>query len=61
MVGESSQATVKVICSPYSRIIGKIFQNPGDAGMHITSVARLGLDITHSMTDWIDQEQMNEQ
>ena len=31
---------------PQPRIIGKIFQNPGDAGMHITSVARLRLDTT---------------
>ena len=55
MVGESSKATVEVICSPCPRIIGKIFQNPGDAGMHITSVARLRLDTTHGITDWNDQ------
>ena len=41
MVGESSKAAVEVICSPCPRIIGKIFQNPGDAGMYIISVARL--------------------
>ena len=52
MVGESSKATVKVICSPYPQIIGKIFQNPGDAGMYIISVARLRLDTTHGTTDW---------
>ena len=55
MVGESSKATVEVICSPYPRIIGKIFQNPGDAGMHVTSVARLRLDTTHGTTDWNEQ------
>ena len=54
-VGESSKATVEVICSPHPRIIGKIFQNPGDAGMHITSVARLRLDTTYSTTDWNEQ------
>ena len=55
MVGESSEATVEVIYSPYSRIIGKMYQNPGDAGMYITSVARLRLDTTHGTTDWIEQ------
>ena len=55
MVRESSKATVEVICSPYPRIIGKIFQNPGDAGMHITSVTRLRLDTTHGTTDWNEQ------
>ena len=55
MVGESWKATVEVICSPYPRIIGKIFQNPGDAGMHITSVTRLRLDTTHGTTDWNEQ------
>ena len=55
MVRELSKATVEVICSPYPRIIGKIFQNPGDAGMHVTSVARLRLDTTHGTTDWNDQ------
>ena len=54
-VGESSEATVKVICSPYPRIIGKIFQNPGDAKMHITSVTRLRLDTAYSSTDWNEQ------
>ena len=52
MVRESSKATVKVICSPYPQIIGKMFQNPGDAGMYIISVARLRLDTTHGTTDW---------
>ena len=51
-VGESSKATVKVICSPYPRIIRKIFQNPGDTGMYIISVAILRLDTTHGTTDW---------
>ena len=52
MVRESSKATVEVICSPYPWIIGKIFQNPRDAGMYIISVARLRLDTTHGTTDW---------
>ena len=43
MVGESSEATVKVICSPCPRIIGKIFQNQGDTGMYIITMADLGL------------------
>ena len=51
MVRESSEATVEVICSPYSRIIGQTFQNPGDAGMHVISVARLRLDTIHGTTD----------
>ena len=55
MVGELSKATAEVIYSPYPRIIGKIFQNPGDAGMHVTSVARLRLDTTHGTTDWNEQ------
>ena len=42
----------KSFCSPYSQIIGKIFQNPGDAGMYIISVARLRLDTIHGTTDW---------
>ena len=46
MVGELSIATVEVICSPCPGIIGKIFQNPGDTGMYIISVARLRLDTT---------------
>ena len=37
------------------------WENPGDTGMHITSVTRLRLDITYSTTDWNDQEQMNAQ
>ena len=51
----TSKATVEVICSPYPRIIGKIFQNPGDAGMHVTSDTRLRLDTTHGTTDWNEQ------
>ena len=51
----SSEATVEVICSPCPRIIGKIFQNPGDTGMHVTSVSRLRLDTTYSSTDWNEQ------
>ena len=54
-VGESSEATVEVICSPCPRIIGKILQNPGDAGMHITSVTRLRLDTSYNSTDWNNQ------
>ena len=42
-VGEWSETMVKVICSPCPRIIGKIFQNPGDAGMYIITMADLGL------------------
>ena len=55
MVRELSKATVVVICSPYPWIIGKIFQNPGDTGMHVTSVARLRLDTMHGTTDWNEQ------
>ena len=55
MVRESSKATVEVICSPYPRIIGKIYQNPGDAGLYVTSVTRLRLDTTHGTTDWKEQ------
>ena len=55
MVRESSKATVEVICCPCPRIIGKIFQNPGDAGMYIIPVARLRLDTTYSTTDWNEQ------
>ena len=55
MVRESSKATVEVICSPYPRIIGKIFQNPGDTGMHVTSVTRLRLNTAHGTTDWNKQ------
>ena len=43
MVGESSETTVEVICSPCPRIIGKISKNPGDAGMYIITMADLGL------------------
>ena len=52
---ESSEATVEVICSPCPGIIGKIFQNPGDTGMYIISVARLRLDTAYSTTDWNEQ------
>ena len=45
MVGESSETTVKVICSPCPRIIGKTFQNPGDTGMYIITMADLGLTL----------------
>ena len=45
MVGESSETTVEVICSPCPRIIGKIFQNPGDTGMYIITMADLGLTL----------------
>ena len=40
---ESHEKPVKVICSPCPRIIGKILQNPGDAGMYISTMADLGL------------------
>ena len=43
MVRESSETTVKVISSPCPWIIGKIFQNPGDTGMYIITMADLGL------------------
>ena len=43
MVGESSETTVEVICSSCPRIIGKTFQNLGDAGMYIITMADLGL------------------
>ena len=45
MVGELSETTVEVICSPCPRIIDKIFQNPGDAGMYIITMADLGLTL----------------
>ena len=57
MVRELLEATVEVICSPYPRIIGKIFQNSGDAGMHVTSVARLRLDTTHGTTDGMNRSE----
>ena len=44
-VRELSETTVEVICSPCPRIIGKIFQNPGDAGMYILTMADLGLTL----------------
>ena len=34
------QATVEVIGSPCTWIIGKAIQNPGDKEMHLTSAAR---------------------
>ena len=43
MVGELPETTVEVICSPCPWIIGKISQNPGDAGMYIITMADLGL------------------
>ena len=36
-------ATVKVIGSPCTWIIGKVIQNPGDTEMNVTSAARLRL------------------
>ena len=45
MVRELSETTVEVICSPCPRIIGKTFQNPGDAGMYIITMADLGLTL----------------
>ena len=45
------KATVEVISSPCSRIIGKITQNPGDTEMHITSAARLRFDITYNINN----------
>ena len=42
-VGEVPETTVEVICSPCPWIIGKIPQNPGDAGMYIIAMADLGL------------------
>ena len=44
MVRELPETTVKVICSPCPWIIGKISQNPGDAGMYIITMADLGLE-----------------
>ena len=54
MVGELSETTVEVICSPHPWIIGKIFQNPGDTGMYIITMADLGLTLQIE-TDWNDQ------
>ena len=45
----------KSFAVPTQRIFGKIIQNPGDTGMHITSVSRLRLDITYGTTDWNEQ------
>ena len=53
-VGELSETTVKVICSPHPWIIGKTFQNPGDTGMYIITMADLGLT-SQIPTDWNDQ------
>ena len=39
---------LKSIGSPYSRIIGKAIQNPGDTEMHITSATRLGIGTTYN-------------
>ena len=41
-------ATVEVIGSPCTRIIGKAIQNPGDTEMHITSAARLRIDTAYN-------------
>ena len=46
---------LKSFAVPTPRIIGKTFQNPGDTGIHVTSVARLRLDTTHKSTDWNEQ------
>ena len=54
MVGVSSETTVEVICSPHPWIIGKTFQNPGDTGMYIITMADLGLTL-QIPTDWNDQ------
>ena len=43
------KATVKVIGSPCTRIIGEAIQNPGDTEMHVTSAARLRLAL-HTTT-----------
>ena len=43
MDGELMSATVEVIGSSCTRIIGKFLQNLGNTEMHITSVVRLGI------------------
>ena len=50
---------LKSFAVPTQGSLGKITQNPGDAGMHITSVTRLRLDTTHGTTDWNEQEEKN--
>ena len=42
----------KSFAVPIHGSLEKIFQNPGDAGMYIISVARLRLDTLHGTTDW---------
>ena len=60
MAGETMLATVKVIGSHCSRIIGKIIQNPGDTEMCITFAAKLRFDITYNTNKIKDgTEQMN--
>ena len=46
----------KSFAVPTQGSLGQIIQNPGDTGMHITSVARLRLDTTYSTMDWNKQE-----
>ena len=41
MARELMQETVEVIGSPFTWIIGKIIQNPGDTEMYIISAAKL--------------------
>ena len=58
--GESMQATVEVIGSPCTRIIGKVIQNPGGTEMHITSAPKLRIDTTYYNNKLrIEQEQKN--
>ena len=42
MDGESMEATVEVIGSPCTKIIGKAIQNPGDTEMHVILLQDLG-------------------
>ena len=50
---QSKSFAVPVQGSFHKGYIGYIItQNPGDAGMHITSVTRLRLDTTYGTTDW---------
>ena len=42
---------LKSFAVPTQGSLGKTFQNPGDGGIHITSVTRLRLDTTHGTTD----------
>ena len=50
------QATVKVISSSCTQIIGKFIPNPGNLEMHITSAARLRLALhTTTTTRLIDE------